>query len=294
MTITIPVSWFSSRYDTRPRNVTINLGTQPGAFVREAPTERREKYTLPMWSPATFTGDRRLKSEVASVSALVIDVDEGAGNIAAFTASLAAAVPVHWTVHSSFSATPECWKWRAIATVSQPMTPAEHMQVWRAVRHLLARKSGISIDKACTDPSRAYFIPWVPPSGRYVTGEVPGEPLDVAAFAAFAEKLARPAVRVVRVAHATITNVFARAQAYVRGFPGAVAGQHGHAHTFNLAQRLVRGLQLSKQDSMDLLLEWNSTCSPPWHLRDLERKVDQAAEFGTMEPGCMLGQRGAE
>jgi hypothetical protein len=255
MITAIPVSWFSSLTDVVPRSVNITLGAQPGAFVRDASTERRSKRALPLWSPATFTGDRRLKSEVASVAALVIDIDEGADNVNAFTAALQTAIPVHWTVHSSFSATAECWKWRAIAAVSRPMTPAEHMQVWVAARYLLVSKSGVAIDTQCKDPSRGHFVPWVPPSGVYVTGEVPGKPLDVAAFAAFGEKLATPAVRAVRSSHATTGDTFARAQAYVRGVPGAVAGQRGHAHTFKLAQRLVRGLLLSEQDSMNLLLE---------------------------------------
>jgi hypothetical protein len=291
MTTTIPISWFPSLTDPRPRNVTIDLGTQPGAFVTHVSDLPCAKRELPLWAPAMFAGNRRLKSEVASVSALVLDVDEGAGDIGTFSALIARGAPVHWTIHSSFSATPECWKWRAIAAVSRPMSPTEHGHVWRTMQLLLANV-GITIDAQCKDPSRAYFVPWVPASGLYVTTEVPGEPLDVDAWATRGE-------RPIAATSAHLSNfitgngtAFERARAYVACVPGAISGAGGHAHTFKLALKLVRGFNLPENDAMQLMTDWNATCSPPWLPAELVRKVRQALEQGQMQAGAMLA-RGA-
>jgi hypothetical protein len=79
-----------------------------------------------------------------------------------------------------------------------------------------------------------------------------------------------------------------RARAYLAKCAPAISGQGGHSTTFLVAQRLVRGFSLDEQSALDLLLEWNQTCQPPWAVRDLRRKVQQAARRGTMQPGQLL------
>lgn len=56
----------------------------------------------------------------------------------------------------------------------------------------------------------------------------------------------------------------------------AVSGQFGHTHTYTAALALMDGFGLSEQSTLELLMEWNLTCRPPWSQRDLVRKIEQA------------------
>lgn len=76
--------------------------------------------------------------------------------------------------------------------------------------------------------------------------------------------------------------VIDRARKYLAKIPGAVSGQRGHDRTFHAACVLVLGFELSKDDALPLMHEWNVTCVPPWSTPELEHKVDDAIkEDGT-------------
>lgn len=83
-------------------------------------------------------------------------------------------------------------------------------------------------------------------------------------------------------------DVYERAKRYVASVPGAVSGQGGHAATFLLAQRLVRGFQLDDGTALELLTQWNTTCDPPWSHWELKRKIREAYQKGTMRFGELL------
>jgi hypothetical protein len=76
---------------------------------------------------------------------------------------------------------------------------------------------------------------------------------------------------------AKLADIEVRARAYLKTIPPAVAGQRGHDRTFYAANRLVRGFDLSPDQALPLLAEWNATCDPPWSERDLMRKIEGAA-----------------
>jgi len=65
-----------------------------------------------------------------------------------------------------------------------------------------------------------------------------------------------------------------RARAYLQKVPGAVAGESGHDWTFHAAALLVIDFNLSIDDAMPLLLEWNETCQPPWSESELMHKLE--------------------
>ena len=67
----------------------------------------------------------------------------------------------------------------------------------------------------------------------------------------------------------------ARARAYLAKVPPAVAGQRGHAVTFQAACRLVE-FGLPWDDAWPLLMEWNSGCQPPWGEGELHHKLADA------------------
>jgi hypothetical protein len=58
-----------------------------------------------------------------------------------------------------------------------------------------------------------------------------------------------------------MTDLIARARAYVDKMPPAVAGQHGHDATFKVAIALVHGFGLSEGDAMPIMAEYSSRCS---------------------------------
>ena len=69
-----------------------------------------------------------------------------------------------------------------------------------------------------------------------------------------------------------------RALAYVAKIPRAVSGAGGHDQTFHVACVLVLGFDLSEDDAMGILREYNQRCEPPWSEAELAHKIRSAAE----------------
>lgn len=79
-----------------------------------------------------------------------------------------------------------------------------------------------------------------------------------------------------------------RGRAYLETMGGAIEGQGGDAHTYRAACWLVNDLDLCDSDALDLLHEWNATCSPPWTEGELMAKVSHARRYGFHPPGSAL------
>ena len=71
-------------------------------------------------------------------------------------------------------------------------------------------------------------------------------------------------------------SVVDRAAAYLAKIPPAVSGESGHDVTFHAACVLVRDFDLSIEDALPILAEWNDRCSPPWSDRELLHKLTDA------------------
>jgi hypothetical protein len=87
------------------------------------------------------------------------------------------------------------------------------------------------------------------------------------------------------VRDATTAEKQALARSYLAKVPGAVEGQGGDKQTYTVACRLTVGFDLTVEDALPLLLEYNQRCEPPWTDDELRRKLDYASR----EPG----ERGA-
>jgi len=83
-------------------------------------------------------------------------------------------------------------------------------------------------------------------------------------------------------------GVYERARLYLATVPPAIAGQHGDVHTFRVCCRLVRGFALSDADALQLLVEWNARCNPPWSERELADKLRHARRYGREPIGGLL------
>jgi RepB DNA-primase from phage plasmid len=79
-----------------------------------------------------------------------------------------------------------------------------------------------------------------------------------------------------------------RSRMYLAKVPPAVAGQHGDVHTFRTCCRVVRGFGLDDDDALDVLVDWNARCQPPWTEAELRDKIRRARTYGREPIGGML------
>jgi hypothetical protein len=81
-----------------------------------------------------------------------------------------------------------------------------------------------------------------------------------------------------------------RSQLYLAKCEPAVSGQGGHAQTFKLACKLVKGFGLSEEQAFELLWSYfNPRCLPPWTEKELRQKVADAMK-AQGETGFLLTQ----
>jgi len=73
-------------------------------------------------------------------------------------------------------------------------------------------------------------------------------------------------------------SILKRARSYVAKMPIATQGQGGSDATFAVAKKLVHDFALPEADAWQLLLEYNSRCSPPWNEVELRHKLEDASK----------------
>jgi hypothetical protein len=84
------------------------------------------------------------------------------------------------------------------------------------------------------------------------------------------------------------TRSVERARAFLQCVDPAVAGQQGDLRTFRVCCRIVRGFDLSDDEAVRALSEWNARCEPPWTERELRQKVMNARRYGREPQGGLL------
>lgn len=99
----------------------------------------------------------------------------------------------------------------------------------------------------------------------------------------------KPAERPTPAPRATATgDLDKRVRAYLAKCPPAIQGARGSDTTMSAATGLVVGFELSDDDALAYLAEWNATCEPPWEPKDLARKITEARKCSTRSPGYLL------
>lgn len=71
-------------------------------------------------------------------------------------------------------------------------------------------------------------------------------------------------------------SILDRASKYVAKMEPAVSGQGGHDAAFSVACKLVLDFDLSQDDAMTIMREYNARCQPEWSERELLHKVNSA------------------
>lgn len=79
-----------------------------------------------------------------------------------------------------------------------------------------------------------------------------------------------------------------RARAFLKRVDPAVSGQGGDLQTFRVCCRIVRGFDLSDDEAVRVLGEWNARCEPPWSEPELRQKVMNARKYGREPLGSLL------
>ena len=72
------------------------------------------------------------------------------------------------------------------------------------------------------------------------------------------------------------SNRFAKARKTIASMPPAISGSSGHQALFTVARKLVHDFALSDPDALNLLLEYNKRCEPPWSEQELRHKLESA------------------
>lgn len=85
-----------------------------------------------------------------------------------------------------------------------------------------------------------------------------------------------------------------RARRYAARMDPAISGSEGSRATIRAASLVCNGFDLDVDDALDVLSDWNASCAPPWSESELRRKVEQAARYGRIPRGALLGNRPAE
>lgn len=152
----------------------------------------RTKTDLWAWSPTVYVeGATRAAANVKQITAAVFDVDDGLLTVR----ELFDAWPgVSRIVHSSWSHRVEHPKGRLVVLLGSPI-PIEHWVRARIRLWTLARRRGISPDRAASDASRMYFLPALrapdAPFAAYTDLESPPLAVDWAALPDPREALAQ-------------------------------------------------------------------------------------------------------
>lgn len=71
-----------------------------------------------------------------------------------------------------------------------------------------------------------------------------------------------------------------RAKAYLAQQAPAIEGEGGDSHTYKVCARLRRDFNLSIETALEVLEPWNDRCVPPWDIEDLEKKLENAGQYG--------------
>lgn len=276
-------TWFRRR-ELSKHGVLVTLDTDELRFAIGDPGPHGNKDTLPLIVPASFRSGHRTDEDVQEVSLLGLDLDDPTPDPGETIATVRSALgEVEVYAYSTFSSEAERFKLRAFVPYDEPASGDDHRASWVVAARMLSA-AGIEIDPKCKNESRGYYVWAVPPSGVYWHAHVPGEPWPVSLAAATERKRAeeehaRRAREAKRVVVRTGADVFVRARAYLAKCEPAIQGSDGSTTTLVIAAKLIHGFGLSTSDALALLRsDYNPICHPPWSDRELERKVQQAAD----------------
>ena len=225
-------------------------------------------------------GRSRARSAVAHVRHLFLEEDSDGPGLLAALSTRPDLPPPSYVLHSSPGRLHVLWRVRDIAP-----SRVELLQKQLA-RELLT-------DRAATSSAQTTRLP-----GFFNHKRNPSSPVGIEYLrwrdVFCAEDLPEVgAATPTRLATTTRRSVMAsgpveRARAFLQRVGPAVSGQCGDLLTFRVCCRLVRGFDLSDDEAVRVLSEWNARCEPPWSERELRQKIANARRYGREPQGGLL------
>ena len=225
-------------------------------------------------------GRSRAREAVTHVRHLFLEEDLDGPGLLATLSTRSDLPPPSYVLHSSPGRIHVLWRVRDIA-------PSQVEQLQKQ----LARE--LRTDRAATSCAQTTRLPGLFNHKRQPSIRVGIEYLhwrdvfvarDLPAVGAGATPLSRPKAR----RSFPATRSVERARAFLQCVDPAVAGQQGDLRTFRVCCRLVRGFDLSDDEAVRALSEWNARCEPPWSERELRQKVTNARRYGREPQGGLL------
>jgi hypothetical protein len=187
-------------------------------------------------------------------------------------------------LYTSYRHTAAAHRGRAQLFLDRGVSAREYSRLWR---FFLPRFP--TAGRQSRDASRLWFMPGIPPGGEYRLIELGGALIDVdATLALYPETVETATHPAPVIPMQSKTDAVERARRYLETCDIAISGSGGHARTFLVAQKMVRGFVLDEDVAYSLLTHWNARCEPPWTERELRRKVHEAAIHGSMPWGFLL------
>lgn len=286
------LSLLHSRTDTAPRVVEMdwgglvallatsrNLGVDLPAFNALAKAAQGAVKDGPAWIPGAVS-EGRTDSAIGAVAALVLDFDAlYVTDVDRLFERLSGRL---YVAHTSASHSPERPKWRVVLALTQPIAADSWRERWTAATSHLELKGRLAPDRVAKNPSRLYYLPAhlddVTPGFRM--GD--GVPLSLHELPA----LPRPKPRVAPALRWESSDFERQARNYLRKMGPAIEGAGGDDATYRAACIVARDFGLPESQALEVLREWNATCSPPWDDEDLQAKLKHALRYGKNEFGC--------
>ena len=139
---------------------------------------------------ATFDEPRRLARHVTGITALALDVDEGANVVEVYEKLLELRLAgVIWTTHSHTEAE---HRFRVVCPLAEALPVRAH----RIALDMLGNALGIEWDKQCADPCRLFLLPACPATARdsAIIVRAHGQPLTIEQFVLRADIAERDAL----------------------------------------------------------------------------------------------------
>lgn len=167
----------------------------------------------------------------------------------------------------------------------------------RARQILLALAKKLGGDLAAATPERILRVP-----GTLNFKYAPPPPVELESFTeviypldTFLDLLGPlPTVRVAIPTGATfkhnltVEERIKLAKTWLAARPGAVEGSGGDNETYKVCCAVTIGHDLTADQAMVALADWNKRCEPPWTDHDLRGKIDSAIRYGTGNRGEQL------
>ena len=225
-------------------------------------------------------GRSRAREAVAHVRHMFLEEDVDGPNLLAALSTRRDVPPPSYVLHSSPGRLHVLWRVRDLAPSRVELLQkqlARELQTDRAATSCAqtTRLPGFLNHKR--KPASRVGIEYLHWRDVFSAGDLPD--VGVATSPPIRPTVRRPSAAVTAVE---------RARSFLQRVEPAVSGQRGDLLTFRACCRIVRGFDLSDDEALNALTEWNARCQPPWSEHELRQKVVNARKYGREPQGGLL------